>query len=472
MALFKNFSRKRIPTILGLLLLVAGLGTGLYLVGQATIIPRAAAGETPKEIKITNISENSFTVSWITDAVTTGFVRVGSTANKLDRTVTDDRDQLSGGADPFLTHHVTVGNLRPDTNYYFKLGSGTSRVLYDNNGEAYLLSTPSVLGTSPAADTVYGTVLELESTPASGAIVYLTLPNAAPLSAQVKSTGNWAVSLSTSRTSDLSAYVAYDRQATTLELFVQGGSGQVATAVTVTANDSPVPPITLGQDHDFRSDVPEGQELEGEPGELPPGADVGSGLGLSSEPDASPSGTPDDTTKFSFGSLGPALPETSTFELDILNPEQEGEEMATAIPEIFGTSPKNVTLTIVVESPTTYTDTLAVGDKGLWQWTPPAGLDPGEHTVTVSYTDEQGILQRVQRGFVVLAAEGESLPSFEATPSASASPSATPAPRVSQPSTESGVPVAGILTPTLTLFILGAGLLAVGLFWQLKLNQL
>ncbi len=479
MVVFEKITSKRIPTILGLIVLIAGLGGGLYLVGKATIMPRASAEETPKEIKITNIMENSFTVSWVTEISTTGFLRYGQVADNLDQTSGDDRDQLSGEVGQFVTHHVTIRNLKPETNYFFKLGSGTKRVLYDNSGQPYTIKTPAVLSTPPPADTVYGTIMATESAPAEGVIVYLTLPGGSPLSAVAKSSGNWAVSLSTSRTSDLSTYVAYDRQATTLELFVQGGNNRTATAITVTANDAPVPPITLGKTHDFRSDIPISQDQEATPGALPPGADLQStnlpeaqeaSAGAAPAPEASGSGG------FAAGSLpGGKLAADSTYKLEILNPEKEGEEVATTKPEIFGNSPKDITLTIVVESPTKYTDEIEVGTDGKWDWTPPAGLAPGTHTVTVSYTDSNGLLQTVKRSFVVAAAGGTSLPAFESTPSgktattsASASPSA--APRVSMPSTQSGVPTAGVLTPTLVLFILGAGLLSVGIFWQLKIN--
>lgn len=467
MAVFSNLLSKRIPTLLGLLLLIAGLGTGLFLVGRATLIPRAAAEETPKEIKITNISENSFSVSWITDQVTVGFVRYGTAAGSLDQTVSDDRDQLSGSVGSYLTHHVTMTRLRPETTYYFKLGSGAQRVLFDNGGQAYSVQTPAVLGTPPPADTVYGTIQTSQGGPASGALVYVTLPNSTPLSALAKAEGNWAVSLSTARTRDLAQYVDYDRQATLVELFVQDGQGQTATAVTTTANDAPVPPITMGQTLDFRGSSGGGDQEETS---VPPGAELDGDTSETAEATL-------EQSKFSLQSLGPAQEASSSYELGIVNPEAEGEQVATTRPEIFGTSPKNVTLTITVESPTPYTDTIEVGNDGFWQWSPPADLTAGEHTVTVSYTDENGILQRLSRSFVVLAAEGNSsLPAFEATPSATASPSPSPAPtatdsaRVSQPSTASGVPVAGNLTPTLALFILGLGLFGAGVFWQLRLK--
>jgi len=484
-AKLKNLISKRIPTILGLLLLVAGLGAGLYLVGRATIVPKASAGEDPEEIKITNLTENQLTVSWTTDLDTSGFVKMGSNPSDLDMTAADDRDQLTGSVGLFTTHHVTIKELRPDTDYYFKIGSGSKEILFgDSAGRAYSIKTPSVLGTPPPSDTVYGKILKSDNSPGEGSIVYLTLPGATAVSALAKTDGNWALPLSTSRTEDLSAYVEYDRQATTITMFVQAGSAGTSQAVTVTANDAPVPNISLGQTYDFRNERPEDQlEEVVDGGELPPGADLGNGNILNVPVDDTEVEVDfDDKEKFSFGDIGSSSktkPDESTFELEILNPEDEGEEIASTKPEIFGTSPKNVTLTITVESPTTYSDTISVDDDGLWEWTPPDNLEPGEHTVTVSYEDEQGVLQKIARNFVVKAAAagGSDLPSFEATPAASqpggqATPSATPSapPRVTQPATDSGVPVAGILTPTLLMVILGLSLIGTCFYWQLKLN--
>lgn len=478
MAATNSLISKRIPTILGLLLLVAGLGAGLYLVGRATIVPKASAGEEPEEIKITNLTENQLTVSWITDVETSGFLKIGPNPSDLKTTAADDRDQLTGAVGMFNTHHATVKELKPDTDYYFKIGSGSKAIMFgDSAGKAYSIKTPSVLGTPPPSDTVYGKILKADGGPAEGAIVYLTLPGATALSALAKTDGNWAIPLSTSRTEDLSAYVEYDRQATTITMSIQGGKAGSAQAVTVTANDAPVPNITLGQTFDFRSDNPERQLEElVSGGELPPGADLGGGSVLNIPVDEIDKEVDfDDKERFGFGDIGGSgitKPEESTFELEILNPEKEGEEIASSKPEIFGTSPKNVTLSIVIESPKTYSDTIAVEENGLWEWTPPDNLVPGEHTVTVSYEDEGGVLQKVVRNFVVKAAAagGTDLPSFEATPSASATPSA--APRVTQPATDSGVPVAGILTPTLLMVILGLGLIGLGFYWQMKLNQI
>ncbi len=54
--------QKQIPTILGLFLLVAAIVVGLIFLGDGPGVfsPRATPEATPRQIKITNLKDNSF----------------------------------------------------------------------------------------------------------------------------------------------------------------------------------------------------------------------------------------------------------------------------------------------------------------------------------------------------------------------------------------------------------------------------
>jgi len=443
-----NVLRQRIPTILGILILIAGITGGVYLVQKGGVWSlKADPGAVPKEIRITNISESGFTVSWATGKESLGYIKYGISSS-LKETIVDERDKLSGKAVPYFVHHVKVEGLKPVTKYYFKIGS--ERGIYDNNGKPYEVTTAPVLGTPPSADTVYGTILKADSSsPAEGVVVYLTLANSVPLSVLTKSGGGWTIPLSVARTPNLSSYIIYDPDASIEEIFVQGGNLGTATAIVTTKNDSPVPTIILGKSHDFRE-----VEMEEK-------------SGFSLQPLISP----------------PAVGEEG---LRIVNPE-EGEGIATQRPEIRGEGPKGVAIEITLESPESFTASVVVNEDGSWKWTPPADLSPGEHTVSV--VSDNG--SSVSRRFTVLAAEGD-LPAFTATRSGEASPSPTlsPAPtttpgvfptatpsvvptiasRKAMPATEEGVPEPGYLTPTIIFVILGIILIFTGLFLNFKLD--
>lgn len=431
-------AKYKIPTILGILILLVSLGAGVWLVKseRLALFPKAAAEFTPKQVRVASVTESGFTVSWVTDEATVGLLKLGKTADKLDQVWGDDRDQKSGTVGSSETHYMTVKNLLPATSYWFSLGSGPGRVMYDNQGQPYQVTTAGVVATKPAADTAYGTVVDAAGKAAGGAIVYVQLPGAVPLSSLVQDNGNWAVAVATARTSDLKSYATYDAQTTQVEILVQAGSRGSATATVETGNDAPVPAITLGKNLDFRV------------AQTPPAAGQTAGATESS--------------KFSVA------PETQVQLVTLVNPAQDNTVVTATQPAFKGKGPAGEKLTITVNSPTTYTGTVTVKPDGNWDWTPPAGLEPGTHTITISFLDDQGVTQTLKRTFVVAAAGPAvgGVPSFTASSSATATPTATP--RVSLPSTASGVPTSGVATPTLIMLMLGGGLLTLGVFWQMR----
>src|SRR6185369_13982375 len=116
---------KRFPTVLGLVFLGAGLAIGIFLLSTGTggFFPRATPETTPKQVKITNVSNDSFTVSFLTDSSVPGYIKYSNDANRLSLQAGDDRDQLSGTIGQFTTHHITVRGLDPSTTYYFSIGT-------------------------------------------------------------------------------------------------------------------------------------------------------------------------------------------------------------------------------------------------------------------------------------------------------------------------------------------------------------
>lgn len=445
----RDFFRARIPTLIAIVLLLAGGGVGVLLVGQGTgFLPRAGPEFTPQNVTITNVTDTSFSVSWTTDAMAGGFVAYGLSDTELSSTQRDDRDEFSGVVDQYLTHHVTIRGLQPMTTYYFKVGSNEE--LYDVNGAPYQVSTGTFLGALPPADTIYGQVETAVGVPADGALVYLTLPGAGTLSGLVKESGQWALSLSSGRTADLGAYASYDPEDTVVTLSIYGERVQSRVTVT-TQNARPVPVVTLGQDYDFTE---------------------GGGSPLST-PVATTGATLDNTVSgFDLSPLGQTVAPSS--ELTLLNPAEEREPVNTQRPEFYGTGPAGATLTITVNSSDQVTDTVVVGANNQWDWTPPDTLEPGEHTITISFTDTDGFLQTVTRSFVVYAAGESELPAFTTTPSAtpqptpSPTPSPTPTPLPTRSPTptpiasSSTLPTAGATTPTWFLFIAGGMMLSSG----------
>ena len=426
------------PTALGLLILLVAVGLGIFFVKtRSGVKPETAAEIMPEQVRITNVSDTGFSVSWITSKETTGLIKFGEKVNELKQQALDDRDQLSGGEAAAAVHHVTLKNLLPTTKYYFKIESGGKQ--FDNKGKLFEMSTGAALGSPPTADPIYGTVLTQSGTPAEGVVVYINVANGAPLSALAKTGGNWALSLATARTADLGSYLTYDTQATIVNLLVQGGKQGTASAITTTTNDNPVPEITLGKSHDFRTLAQ---------AETP----------TVDQPTASPSGE----SKSGFSALNPSIAQVATQsgEVTLENPSFEGEIINATQPAFIGSGPAGTVLAIEINSENTYTGSVTINEDGTWEFTPPQGLTPGEHSVAINYIDTNGEEQSLTRNFVIAAAGTSDVPAITATQSGQ---TATGAARTKMPATDSGIPKPGTFEVTLIMLLTGLGLVVGGL---------
>jgi len=447
-------SEKRISTLLVFFILLLSMGGGVFLIERSRYKFFAGANSeiSPKQVRITNVEDKSFSVSWITDVQTTGFVQYGEEGS-FSLTSPDDRDQLSGEQGKFWVHHVTVRNLNPKTKYFFKINSGGET--FDDNGQPYQIETaPPIQGIPVSNDIAYGSVVKEDGSPAGGVVVYVSLINTAPLSTLTKSSGAWAIPLNLSRSSDLSSFAAYDKEASVEEIFFQGGPAGVSSVITVTKNDSPLPLVTLGKNFDFRQFLAQALPTS-TPTPIPTPTFIYT---------LTPTPVFQETASSRFLIKDEGNIVSSKNDLKIINPSQ-GEMVNTSKPEILGTGPPGEVLTITVNSPETLSAQVTIDERGNWLWVPPRELSPGEHTIMANLANGQ----KVVRSFTILAAGLSDLPSFTASPSSIATDSslliATLTPtmmplsgdneRVSLPASGPGVLNSGNLTPTVFFLILG-----------------
>lgn len=455
---------KKFPTFVGLLILTIGAVVGVLLVQNKQIFRLGAQpSPAPKDVRITNIGEGSFTVSWITEEETSGFVDWGENQS-LGNLATDEV------AETGFVHSTTINGLKSETTYYFKIISGGKD--FDNNKIPWQTKTAPSLGASPLAKLISGSVVAATGSPAKGVLVFAQLAGANILSAITSEEGNWVITLSNALNQDLKSRASFNENSTLVEISVQGGPAGVATAKIYPKDARPVPPIILGQVHDFRNltsltseEIPESSVV------LPEG----------------PIPTP--TSGFEVEEEKEKTPAIDTVTIESID---EGETITSTSPEFFGEGPPGTTITITVESET-ISDEVTVSSFGSWNWSPPQSLTEGIHKITITWRDRNGILQSITRNFVVQAAEG---PSFESTPSGSTvtpTPTATPTPTntptptptstsaptltptptptvIATPTTQltptptPDLPEAGSLTPTLAGAIMGLGFLIFSAF--------
>ncbi len=420
-----------LPTIFGLIILVVATFLGVVLVQGQQIFRLGAEGEaSPKDIRISNINDSSFTVSWMTDKETVGFIVWGESESTISK-IEKESDEKS------YTHNIVISNLSPQKKYFFKINSDGT--LYDNKGIAWQTSTGASLGVNRETSLLSGSVIIATGQPVKKALVYVNVGGYL-FSTLTSDSGNYVFQLANTRTQDLNGYLQIDKTQTLVEIFIQAPPSGVSSAQIFPQSGNPVPPIIVGQTHDFRS--------------LPPSS--GSGV-----PNANLSLPQDSGSQSKFSvpdNLG-----SNTQEVVTLENISENEKVTSVKPEFFGDGPEGQTFTIKVESENPIIDDVTVSSNGSWKWSPPENLAPGAHKITITWKDLSGITRSLTRNFVVQAGEA---PAFEAsssqnlsTSNPSPTPSSTPTttPIATLRSTPPPTPATGSLTPTLLLLALSGG---------------
>lgn len=247
----KMFSKIKFPTILGLMVLLLGLGSGVFL----TISPRflglksqASISSAPKNITLVNISDTSAAIYWQTEEAIPGFVQANNSSN-LDLTFKDDRDNV----DPrdHKLHFVTLTNLTPNTIYSYKITSGTN--IYPVT-KALTFQTTATLSPLPYQP-IIGSILDQSATATDEALVILDIPGAQKLATITKFSGNFILPLANIKDSSFSA--AFDLPESgiiaNLNIFTPEGTSQVSLKLPLKNNL--LSPITLGKDLDLTQEV-------------------------------------------------------------------------------------------------------------------------------------------------------------------------------------------------------------------------
>lgn len=388
---------RRIPTLLGIFLISIGIGITTFLVNQGTIFRIGAApSNTPKNINITNISQTSFTVSWLTDEKVIGSINFGET-KELGQTALDERDQLSKDLQVYNMHSVTIQNLSPSTNYYFSITSGADAFL--NNGEVFAVKTGEEISENPPDQIpLSGKVITAEGGPPTEGILYLSIDGAQKTSILLKSDGTYLLPLNSLRDGAFSSYFPLsEKNLLNIEVF---GNNLVATAKVNINQIDPVPLITLSQNYDFSENE---ESEEPKPTENIPNL--------------------------------PTIEKAVSSDPTIENPSKD-EKFSDQQPEFSGSANPNESVSIEIHSDENIKTQVTSDSNGNWAYRPTKPLSPGEHTITVTTKDKSGILKKITRSFTVFAA-GDQV-SESATPSAT--PIFTPTP------TPTGIPIP---TPTI-----------------------
>lgn len=241
-------NKLKIPTLLGLTIIILGMGAGVVLVLQnqpTSILTKAGADEVPKNIEVTNIEDESVTISWQTTAKVPGFITFGITSAD-EQTMLDDRD--SNTPQPRNTHHVTLKKLSPQTTYQYKIFSGK----YSSNQEQ--ITTPSTVSSFNNLNPVISSVLQ-EGTSTLDGMAYLSISGAKTLSAPIKGHGNFIIPTLKMRTDDLQTIFMPEKDMIA-KITVISDSGQATAIFKIDNINQPIGPLKIGQNLDLTITTP------------------------------------------------------------------------------------------------------------------------------------------------------------------------------------------------------------------------
>ncbi len=399
-------ANRKIPTVLAVFVIGIGIAFLSYLVNTGAIfIGRASPGYKPENIRISNITDTSFTISYITVDPVLGSVAFG-TNNTLGNVALDDRDQQSGIPAQHQLHYITVSNLKPNTRYFYTLTSATAN--FQNENKPFEVTIAPEITTSPSTQTpLVGKILKTDGTSPKEAVVYLKTDKATVASTLVKADGTYILPLNFLRNEQLSSLVTLTPE-TALQLLIKSPSEE-SNAVILAKQDS-VPPITLSQNYDF--------SVQTSPIATAAAALIG----------------------FPSFSASPI----STGEAKIISPKKE-EEFTDQKPLFKGTATPGASVKITINSETIEAQVQA-DSKGNWVYRPTQGISPGKHTITITTQDKSGIIKTISQVFTVHAA-GTQL----AAGNVPTSPTPTPSIRLSPTTTSTPTPLpSSTPTPTTT----------------------
>lgn len=244
--MIRFLNKFKIPTLLGLGVIVAGIASGVSLiVKDQPFLIKASPNLVPQNITVSNIQDTEITISWQTSSATSSFITYGLQNPKQILSL-DDRDTNTSKA-RFL-HYVTIKNLQPDTTYLFKIIS--SKLLSETKNFKTAKKASFQNGFGPIISTVFD-----GNNPLDEAVAYLSISEANIQSAIIKDLGNFLIPISLMRKDDLSD-TFHPKEDAIAKLTIIGSNGQANVLFKIKPEGVVLPQIRLGQNLDLTTFTP------------------------------------------------------------------------------------------------------------------------------------------------------------------------------------------------------------------------
>ncbi|MCL5411677.1 MAG: fibronectin type III domain-containing protein [Patescibacteria group bacterium] len=117
-------NRSKLPLVVIALLSVSLISSLALSKINPQVLLFAGASPDPRDVRVTDITASTFTVSWRTEEKTTGYLKYGLNPDNLTFTGEENNQNLQTNQ-----HEIRLNSLQPNTQYYYHIVS---------NGKEYL----------------------------------------------------------------------------------------------------------------------------------------------------------------------------------------------------------------------------------------------------------------------------------------------------------------------------------------------
>ncbi|MGH2565047.1 MAG: Ig-like domain-containing protein, partial [Ginsengibacter sp.] len=377
-----------------------------------------ALSNIPKDVRISNVTNDAFTVSYVTDGSVNGSLSFGQDI-KLGNVAFDTRDIKSPA--PHSVHYITVKNLTASTKYLFTIVSADST--FQKNSVPYEVTTSTATSASSSAQiNINGKVNLEDGTAPPEALAYISSDDSASpsaglqlLSTLIKPDGSYSLKFDNILNKDLTKTLG-PFENTTLHMTLLN-STLTSSVSFLTDQADPLPNIILSRDYDFT--------LSNDPLSPTPATESAQITGFPPSENSTESATP-----------------------NILTPKID-QEFRDQQPTFQGTALPNTDVELTIQSDQEITTTVQSDANGQWKYRPDTALSPGNHTLTVKTPDASGILRTLTQSFTVFA-QGSQFTEPSISPSSTPTASPTPQPTIAQPTPTSSPSASPTPSPTIS----------------------
>src|SRR3989344_574392 len=228
------FTKFKIPTILGIAIIVIGIGSGVYLTTQQqNLSTQASPDQKPNEVIFSNIQDESASISWETDSPTAGFVTFGINSPD-EQTALDVKD--TNETQSRTEHFVNIKNLTPKTTYKIQIVSGNLKSPVKD------FTTASSSLNQNKLQPIIGSVVNADDQPLDQGIAFLAIAGATLQSSPISSIGSFTIPLAKVYSENLANILPLD-QTTKATLKIISSTGEATVSFPLSLVSNPLPPI-------------------------------------------------------------------------------------------------------------------------------------------------------------------------------------------------------------------------------------